>query len=42
MARPLTKLLQKGVFQWNEEATQVFQRLKQAMVTTPVLALPDF
>lgn len=43
MARPLTRLLQKQqVFQWYEEAQVVFQKLKQAMASTPVLALPRF
>lgn len=42
IARPLTNLLCKGQFAWNEEAEDAFSKLKQALTTTPTLALPDF
>lgn len=42
LSKPLTNLLRKGSFNWNEEATVAFQNLKQAMTVAPVLALPDF
>jgi hypothetical protein len=43
MSRPLTNLLKKGqVFTWHETQESAFQALKQALITAPVLALPDF
>jgi hypothetical protein len=42
LAKPLTVLLQKKAFQWSDDAQQAFQKLKLAMSSTPVLALPDF
>lgn len=42
IAKPLTQLLTKKGFAWNEQAQEAFQQLKQSMVNTPVLALPNF
>ncbi|XP_078429385.1 uncharacterized protein LOC144701451 [Wolffia australiana] len=41
-AQPLTSLLKKNSFAWNEEATSAFNQLKQALSTTPILKLPNF
>lgn len=43
ISKPLTQLLRKGVpYKWTHETEQAFQQLKHALVSAPVLALPDF
>lgn len=42
IARPLIDLLKKNNFQRVEAADVAVDQLKQAMSSTPVLALPDF
>ncbi|KAL0550082.1 hypothetical protein IC582_014580 [Cucumis melo] len=42
IALPLTRLTKKNNFRWSTEATMAFGKQKTAMVTLPILALPDF
>lgn len=43
ISKPLTNLLKKGhVFAWTGDTKTAFLTLKQALITAPVLALPDF
>jgi hypothetical protein len=39
---PLTTLLKKEAFSWTEEATKAFEKIKEVMCTTPVLATMKF
>ncbi|XP_016475665.1 putative mitochondrial protein AtMg00860 [Nicotiana tabacum] len=39
---PLHDLLKKDGYAWNSEATAAFEKLKQTLVSAPVLAMPDF
>ena len=42
IAAPLTALLKKEGFTWNDDATATFTALKAAVMSASVLALPDF
>ncbi|GAU21767.1 hypothetical protein TSUD_328920 [Trifolium subterraneum] len=42
IASPLTLLLKKDAFLWSESASTSLTALKHALVTAPVLVLPDF
>ncbi|KAF2318475.1 hypothetical protein GH714_008049 [Hevea brasiliensis] len=42
ISQPLTNLLKKGNFFWTAEADASFLTLKQALTTTPTLAMPNF
>ncbi|KAJ0704368.1 putative nucleotidyltransferase, Ribonuclease H [Helianthus annuus] len=42
LAKPLTSLLRKDRFVWTDETTSAFERLKEAVCSPPVLALPNF
>ena len=41
IAKPLIAMLKKEGFEWTKEARGTFKDLKRAMISTPVLALPD-
>lgn len=42
VAAPLTSMLRRNSFSWNPESELAFERLKDALSNSPVLALPDF
>ena len=42
IATPLTTLLKKDSFQWNESTNLSFEKLKEAMCTALMLSTPNF
>ncbi|TYK28130.1 Ty3/gypsy retrotransposon protein [Cucumis melo var. makuwa] len=42
ISAPLTQLLKAGAYKWTEETEATFEKLKKAMMTLPVLAMPAF
>lgn len=42
IAGPLTDLLKKNNFHWDDLAQKAFEELKKAMTSVPVLVLPNF
>lgn len=42
LAQPLTNQLKKESFGWSDDATRAFSSLKAAMISPPVLTLPNF
>lgn len=42
IAFPLTQLLRKDNFHWDDKATSAFTQIKSALTAAPVLQLPDF
>ena len=42
IAAPLTRLLRRDAFAWDDDAEGAFQALKRALTTGPVLQMPDF
>ena len=42
MCKPLTELLKKDSFKWNNQAQDSFEHLKKLMCSAPVLQLPGF
>lgn len=42
LAKPLTNLLRQKTFSWPANAQLAFSKLKQALISPPVLAMPDF
>lgn len=42
VSQPLTNLLKKNSFKWSTQAQLAFEHLKEAMISAPVLRLPNF
>ncbi|PNX92266.1 retrotransposon-related protein [Trifolium pratense] len=42
IAKPLTDMLKRDSFLWSSESTAAFTELKQALISAPLMRLPDF